>query len=40
MSMPSQKHRKGQIYFASIIVGMCGIPAEIKSVTKQDKLSY
>lgn len=41
MSILSQKHGKGQSYFVSFVIGMCGeIPAEIKSVAKQNKHSY
>lgn len=41
MSILSQKHGKGQSFFVSFVIGRCGeIPAEIKSVAKQNKLSY
>lgn len=41
MSILSQKHGKGQSYFVSFVIGMCEqIPAEIKSLAKQNKHAY
>lgn len=41
MSILRQKHGKGQSYFVSFVIGMCGqIPVEIKSAAKQNKHSY